>query len=219
MRRFLILLWCAASLSSASELPAREPDVIGKAYNQASGKLVYSEYHFCSADDRRCEIHYQDNLGEVFARKDLDYSGSELSPGLRMRDFRHDLDLQLDQQSDPDLVVDAGFDNYVRLRWNQLLQGEEVRFPFLIAGRDKPLAMRAGPGMEAECDPRRVCLQIELDSWLLGMLVDPYQLTYDRGSRRLVQFSGTSNIKDHQGQLQQVHILYRYPEAGAGPKD
>ena len=58
----------------------------------------------------------------------------------------------------------------------------------------------------------QVCLQIELDSWLLGMLVDPFELTYDRGSRRLLRFTGVSNLKDGEGQSQQVDIHYRYPE-------
>ena len=47
---------------------------------------------------------------------------------------------------------------------------------------------------------------------LLGMLVDPFELTYDRGSRRLLRFTGVSNLKDEAGQSQQVDIHYQYPE-------
>ncbi len=212
MRKLLFLLMACCGGLYASEMPPREPDVIGQAFSPESGELLYSEHHFCNNSNQQCEVLYLDTLGEVFARKELDYSLSEKSPGLRLRDFRTDVDLQLEPSGDPELVVDAGFDNYVRLRWDELLEGDDVRFPFLVAGREEPLKMRAGPGRQAECDPRRVCLQIELDSWFLGMLVDPFELTYDRGSRRLLRFTGVSNLKDEEGQSQQVDIHYRYPE-------
>jgi hypothetical protein len=212
MRNLLFLLLACCGSVTASELAPGNPDVIGEAFSKDSGELLYREHHYCNSDGQRCEVLYIDTLGEIFARKELDYSVSEKSPGLRLQDFRSEVDLQLAPSMDPQLVVDAGFDNYVRLRWDDLLEGDEVRFPFLVAGRDEPLAMRAGPGREAECDPRRVCLQIELDSWLLGMLVDPFELTYDRGSRRLLRFTGVSNIKDDEGKSQQVDIHYRYPE-------
>ena len=108
-------------------------------------------------------------------------------------------------------MVDAGFDNYVRQRWTELMGADPVRFPFLVAGRDSPLAMRAGPDRQSECNPAQLCLQVELDSWLLRMLVAPITLTYDRESRRLLRFKGISNLKDAAGNSQSVDIRYQYP--------
>ena len=83
-----------------------------------------------------------------------------------------------------------------------------MRFPFRMVGRDKPIDMRANKA--GQCTDDKLCLNIRLDSWLLGSFIDPIQLTYDRGSQRLLRFKGISNLKTDQGRSQKVEIEYRY---------
>ena len=63
-----------------------------------------------------------------------------------------------------------------------------------------------------ECEDGKLCLQIRLDSWLLGSLIDPIQLTYDERSQRLLRFEGISNLKNDAGRSQKVRIRYRYSD-------
>lgn len=202
-----ILLLSAASTASADTIFA-----VGKAYSLDSGALKYSEVYYCSDDGASCEVRYQDSEGKLIAEKQVNFSPIPHSPSLRLKDYRLSREISLDG-GDPDVVVDAGFDNYVRLRWDEIDSGEVIRFPFLIVGRDAPLKMKAKKSNNS-CEQDQLCLQIRVDSWLVGMFAGPINLTYDRVSQRLLRFSGVSNLRDSAGKLQKVDIRYAYSDPG-----
>jgi len=197
--------------------------VVGTAYDKDTGSILYTEHHSCTDEGRICTVQYRDTAGVTIANKTLDYRHSLFSPALTMSDFRADLELTLPAGADNNVVVDAGFDNYVRSIWKQLELGETVRFPFLVAGFDEPISMRVGPTTSGSCDSAVLCLEVRIDSWLLGMLADPIELSYSRVDRTLLRFSGVSNIKGTDGESLNVDIHYRYEdevllgEAHAGP--
>ena len=205
-----LLAWCPLALSNS--IPDAEPDVVGEARDPDTGDTIYLEHYYCSDNGLSCSVFYLRPNEELIASKELDYSTNPKAPALTFRDFRLDREITIDQP-DTDAVVDAGFDNFVRLQWQDLAEGEEVKFPFRIVGRDDPIRMRASK--EARCEDGRLCLQIRLDSWLLGSLVDPIQLEYDADSQRLLRFEGISNLKSDEGRSQKVEIRYRYPEQAA----
>lgn len=189
--------------------------VVGEARSLDNGELRYREFHHCSDDGRLCNVLYKDGQGELFARKQVDYRESLRSPALVVEDLREGRTVRIDGGVDPQVVVDAGFDNYVRERWAELAEGATVRFPFLIAGRDSPLKMKASRSERDDCGEDALCLTVTLDAWLLSMLVTPIELVYDQ-ERRLMQYRGISNIRDAQGRSQDVRIDYRYPDAAEG---
>ena len=202
-----IAIWLGALLLSPHATAA---DIIGRAYDLGTGDFLYSERHSCDADRISCNVLYLDADGVLIARKQVDYSRSAHSPSLTLEDLRLAREARLEPEADPELVVDAGFDNYVRLRWEELAAGGTVAFPFQIVGRERPLAMKAQRQQSTDCSEQELCLEVGLDSWLLGMLVDPIQLTYQRDSRRLLRFRGISNLKDERGRSQFVDIRYSY---------
>lgn len=205
-----LLACCQPALSNS--IPDAVPDVVGEARDPDTGDTIYLEHYYCSDNGLSCSVFYLRPNEELIASKELDYSTNPRAPALTFRDFRLDRQITIDQP-DTDAVVDAGFDNFVRLQWQDLAEGEEVKFPFRIVGRDDPIRMRASK--DARCADGRLCLQIRLDSWLLGSLVDPIQLEYDAASQRLLRFEGISNLKSDEGRSQKVEIRYRYPEQSA----
>ncbi len=205
------LVLVASTAFANTELPAApdtSPDIIGEARDPDSGELIYLEQYYCSDDSLRCSVFYLRPNEELIASKELDYEPSKKAPVLTFRDYRSDREEIIDR-AETDAVVDAGFDNFVRLQWQDLAEGEEVKFPFRMVGRDDPIKMRAS--REQACENDKLCLQIRLDSWLLGNLIDPIELTYDRDSQRLLRFEGISNLKNDRGRSQKVEIEYRYP--------
>ncbi len=201
------------SLVAALEVPSAQAEtVIGEAYAEDGSVLRYLEVHECVENGEECVVEYRYPGGDVFARKRVDYRRSMQSPGLQIEDLRAGETVVIDSVFDDDVVVDAGFDHYVRLRWDDLSSGDEVKFPFLVVGRDKPLNMRAQLEEKVKCPQSRLCLSITLDNWLLSALVSPIRLEYDQDSRRLLQFKGVSNIRDDEGKSQQVKIQYRYQD-------
>jgi hypothetical protein len=196
-----------ARFDAPTEPPEATPDIIGEARDPESGELKYYEHYYCSDDALKCSVFYLRPDNQLIASKRLDYEPSKQAPVLAFRDFRLDREITIDRP-DSDAVVDAGFDNFVRLQWQDLAGGEEVRFPFRMMGREEPIDMRAS--RRKGCDAGKLCLNIRLDSWLLGSFIDPIQLTYDRGTQRLLRFEGISNLKTEQGKSQKVEIEYRY---------
>jgi hypothetical protein len=189
---------------------AMEPDILGEAYDLDSGEYLYSEHHFCDEAFQRCRVEYIDNTGELIARKNVDFSANPTAPTLRFEDFRRERDVRKEFDAESELVVDSGFDNFIRSRWDALETGNRVEFPFLPAGREDPLNMEAVLARNSGCEQEQLCLEVALDSWFLQMLVEPIRLTYDRDSQRLLRFRGLSNIADAGGGGQNVDIRYSY---------
>jgi hypothetical protein len=187
-------------------------DIVGEAFDQNSGEFLYREMHDCTENAETCSIEYRDQTGQVFATKLVDYSGNPWQPRLSMKNLR--AAEQFDYQPTPDmaLVADAGFDNFVRGNWEDLQAGQTVNFRFVVLGMARPLKMNASEESATQCTGGNMCLKIALDSWLLKRFVDPIRLEYSRKEKRLLRFSGISNIKGVDGESLNVDILYRYSE-------
>ena len=203
---FAILL--VSGVAVAEQQPV--PDVVGSAYDRNTGYFLYSEQHFCGQERFECMVEYLDSSGLIFAKKHLDYRQSPLSPSLVMTDFRSGVKLRVPHSGEDNLVVDAGFDNFVRSIWDSLDAGDSATFPFLVVGFDKPLKMKAVRRDDRDCKSLELCLEVRLESWFLGLIVDPIELHYSRADRRLQHFSGISNIKGEKGETLSVDIHYQY---------
>ena len=202
----------ASLLSVAAALPAQSPLIIGIASDSTGQQELYRELYYCESDSDGCSVFYLDNNDQLIATKIVDFGVSPQAPSLLFIDYRRDRELAVTGPGEvDDLVIDAGFDNYVRKRWQQLHAGESVSFPFLPANRQQPLAMKIALSEETVCKAEQACFEVSLDSWWLGALVQPIQLTYDRDSQRLLRFRGISNIPDVDGDSQTVDIHYQYP--------
>ncbi len=196
----------SALAASATEQP--RADIVGEAQDRRSGELLYREYYVCTDEGLRCTVEYRDAAGERIAFKTLDYTAARHAPLVVFEDFRHDRQVQLQLAQADDLVVDAGFDNYVRSRWTDLSSGQTVTFRLRIVDADKPFRMRAK--QVGDCPSEQLCLRVEVDSWLLGLVAPTIDLVYDRESQQLLRFSGVSNIRSADNKSQQVDIAYRY---------
>lgn len=185
---------------------------VGEARDRQSGDLLYREYYYCSGDELFCTVVYRDPLGSVITRKTLDYSASSISPQVAVVDVRHARESMLVRDPNDTVVVDAGFDNYVRSQWSALVAGDTVKFKFLVVDASKPYKMRATRNQQAQCDQGKLCLTVEIDSWLLGLVAPEIELVYSLDQRELLHFSGTSNIRSVADKAQQVDIAYRYED-------
>ncbi|NND69060.1 MAG: hypothetical protein HKN19_15830 [Halioglobus sp.] len=206
-------LWLIAALALAPAAQA-EPRLqlltVGTAVSVESGQEVYSEWHYCQEDRRRCEVEYRDPAGKLIAHKSLDYRENLKGPALYMRDLRAGLEHRLGVETNDDVVVDAGFDNYVRLRWDDLLAGNDVVFPFRVVGINRPVKMKAEVRSDVDCPRELLCVRVAVNSWFIGLLADPIDVSYSRNERQLMRFVGLSNLRDETGKTEAVDILFDY---------
>ena len=154
--------------------------IVGKAYDLKTGALQYSEYHKCANQGLDCLIDYRDAAGELIVTKTLNYAAGPTQPAVNVKDYRTGINTQIGNQQQAGIVIDAGFDNFVRSQWDLFAAGDTVTFPFLVAGFDQPLLMQAKTDASQRCSVEQFCLEISLDSWLLGLLADPIYLVYAR---------------------------------------
>ena len=219
MKTRWMLLLAALALPVVSQAdPVMPLMTVGTAFSVDSGAELYSEWHYCQEDLRQCEVEYRDPTGKLIAYKSLDYRENLKGPALYMRDLRADLEHTLSVEKRDDVVVDAGFDNYVRMRWDDLVAGEDVVFPFRVVGISRPVKMTAEVRSDADCPSELLCVRVAVKSWFLGLIADPIDVSYSRDERQLMRFAGLSNLRDEQGKTEAVDIRFDYSER-ARPAD
>jgi len=224
----LVLLLCPVLPAAAQQVLRQE----GRAYAPADGRLLYRETHWLQGPPtaRSRLVLYRCADGRAFARKRMTPQGSPQTPDFAFEDARNGYqeglqasatgrtvyvreDARADRVSraiaiPPDAVVDAGFDAAVLGHWDALQAGRPVAFQFLLPSRQRlvPLKLQRNASVTWQGQPAEQ-LQMRLDAWF-GFAVPAVTLVYARNRPRLLQFSGTGNVRDAQGRYPQVRVEF-----------
>jgi hypothetical protein len=242
--RFRLLPPLFLALAGMTTAQASTPWTVGTAFRTTDGAVAYRELHY-PAPDRpglSSRVEYQDASGRTIVSKSLDFSRSITAPAIDQVDqrtgtrvfTRHedgrlqagyqrnaDADLRTDTvRLTPDLIVDAGFDPFVRTQWQQLLAGDSVKASFFVPSRLDTVTVSIAPVAREECAeaPGEVlCLVVRPAGMLrvVGWFVEPLRLAYDIEQQRLQMFRGLSNLLDNEGNPQDVVVLFEYDVAPA----
>ena len=224
----------APSPAAASGWERRDAEV----RDPGDGRLLYRESHFVrdgSVPERW--VAYRCPDGKAFARKQV--TGGGPAPGFALEDGRGGYAEgvrgsgasrtayvrqagKASQRSvavGTDGVIDAGFDAAVRAHWAALMAGNPVHLQFLVPARQRFFPVRVQRvgattwhGVPAEH------LRMRLDSWF-GFAVPEVQLVYARADQRLLEFTGTGNVRDARGGNPQVRIDFVSPAREADDAD
>ena len=214
--------------------------VVGNAYELNGSSLLYTEKH-CKVNSSASEVFYQSDDGELIAHKALDYQSGSYSPSFVQVNLqsKEKVEVSFDDQAvlmsmtGPDdleqkdrhavtdtdrrpVVIDAGFDQFVRRNWDELVSGKSMEFQFPLASRSTMVSLQIAPSpcrYETETDQ---CFTLEPANWLYRMLSSPIELGYDVERVRLKRFHGLSNINDKNGNGLIVDIKYSYPATVEG---
>jgi hypothetical protein len=205
----------------------------GTAYARAGGPALYAEAHYLYAADGapRQLVLYRCPAGAAFARKLLLDSPASVAPdfdfvdarngyreGVRVENGQRIVYVQKNAQAarvakplpaQADMVIDAGFDTYVKTHWDALSSGV-AHIPFLLPSRFGFIGIKLGGSANAREDGQDLrTLQMRLDAWY-GFVAAPIELTYVSAERRLRRFEGIGTIRTDDGRNQDVRI--EFPE-------
>lgn len=207
----------------------------GSAYSVDDGSLLYTEQHFISVAGDHRRVEYRNPDGALIAEKQVDYSRSTESPDFSQSSYGGDIlasvsssesgveihyfrDGESERKQVPirtPLVVDAGFDHFVRANWDELADGRRIEFYFPFASRQSLIEMRL---QTTECEAEEgSCFLLTPANWLFRALSPAIYLAYEKDQRRLLRYRGLSNVETPQGKGLIVDIQFRYPEATAMP--
>ncbi|GAB3099079.1 hypothetical protein GCM10027217_16870 [Pseudomaricurvus hydrocarbonicus] len=225
--------------SASVEHANRKAEIIGEARNPVSGELMYRELYYLNAQKLPAKVDYRLPDGRLLARKTLDFSSvgeslyrsrpsvehsNKFTGRLFAVDSRSgELALTYRESAKEALqattlsmldnsAVDAGFDEFVRLRWEQLLAGQTVIMNFLLPSRQRFVSLALQYRHLPAAEDSLVWIQARPDNGLLRLFVDPIDLYYERDSQRLIRYSGVSNLVDASGASMTVDISYQYPK-------
>jgi hypothetical protein len=199
----------------------------GQATDLRTGRLLYEEQHWIrtTETERSRLVVYRCPDGRAFARKrvkDTTFTGApafdfddardgyregvEGASGTRRAYWRASALSPLRERTvvvGPDTVIDAGFDDWVRERWNALAGGSTSRAQFVVPSRDAQVPVRV-QRVDAP-SAGLVRFRLSLDSWL-DFVAPSMQITYDASTRRLRTFEGIGTIRGANGAPLKVRI-------------
>lgn len=184
---------------------------------------LYREQHWTRRDGARPLerlVIYRCPDGRAFARKRVDYTRSELAPAFKLEDARSGYveglrgggkpTLFFNEGrggaersalvTTPDLVADAGFDQFIRRNWTTLAGGKGLPLAFAVPSRLRSMAFsvtRVGEG-GLIAGEKSWLFRLKLDGWL-GLVAPSIDVSYGQQSRRLLRFEGLSNLRDDRG--------------------
>lgn len=207
----------------------------GRAVDLESGTPLYDERHFVRLREEKVVervVLYlcPGQLDQAFARKRMEVGPDPLRPSFEMRDARLgyaeglredqgrlEVFYQRDRTSPEErealvlpaeLVADAGFDEFVRKHWDELLRGDKVAFDFLVPSRLEYLSFKVRHlRQEKQAGRNAEVFRLSL-SGVLGWFLDGIDVWYASDDRALLRFDGLSNVRNPEGDNYTARILF-----------
>ncbi|MEQ8288667.1 MAG: hypothetical protein RIB78_02975 [Gammaproteobacteria bacterium] len=228
MMKMTILAMLVVCLPVLAETQVSER--VGYAYDIDSGELLYSESHYETFQDGRIvsdKVTYRDTEGNVFAEKEVDYSGSPVMPDFNLQNFatghqeiasKLESELRVvftpNEETSPQSetiplpeqgIIDAGFDRFIVEHWQELVEGKQMVRKMLIPSLKKFIDFRIYQSrVDSESGKRE--LTVEPNSVLIRFLADPLLLEYELDQPRLLSYEGKSNMRNEKGDNLLVRI-------------
>lgn len=221
-------------LADAVADPLRWERRIGEARSLDDGRVLYREEHLLArqadGDPVQRLVLYRCPDGAAFGRKTLDYGSNPFVPSFRMEDarwdyveqLRHDADglqLRVERAGEParsgtiavddaSLVADAGYDEFVRQRWDQLITGEKVKLDFIVPARLTYYGFAVQKQREEQVDDGPVKVFSLGLSGFFGLFLPDIEVAYDAETRELRRFVGLTNIRNVEGNNVEARIHF-----------
>lgn len=207
---------------------------IGEARSLADGRVLYREEHLLQRDAQgepsQRLVLYRCPDGAAFGRKTLTYGDNPVVPTFRMEDARWGYVEQLEAGpegltisvqrpgeapqtgviavDDANLVADAGYDEFVRRRWDELSTGDKVRLDFVVPSRLTYYGFAVQKQREERVDDSAVKVFSLGLSGFFGMFLPKIEVAYDAETRELRRFVGLTNIRDVEGDNVEARINF-----------
>jgi len=227
----LVVCLLCSTMASADEFR-----IVRKAYAYSlqDNQLLYTERHQEIWRDGKLnytQVRYYSPENRLLAEKFIDFAQSATAPEFELNDYRNgylegakkvqkgfelfarrDDQLPLKQkvvQVPEPAVVDGGFDEFIKARWEDLQKGKKIEFNFVTPIEQDYFAFTVKKVAETQFDESAaVVFEMSADSALVRMFVKPIRLTYDRADKSLLQFEGMTNLNNDEGRSYTARLVY-----------
>lgn len=202
----------------------------GYAYGEGSDKLLYTEEFtdkFMDGQHVETLTDYFNPDHEKIAHRLLDFRKSKYAPDFTTEDLRsgylegseltekgirlfnrksktskvEEKTLSIPQP----IVVDGGFNQFIKANWSAIEKGETITFHFAIPARLDYFTLRAS---KVEATGNEMKVRVEPDKALIRFLASPIVVRYAKDTRRIMTYEGQSNISDENGKNFIMRLVY-----------
>lgn len=208
----------------------------GTAYDKKSGKFIYVESHSRQIKNGKLisgTVEYLNKSGKSFVSKSLQYKYSAIAPNYRLVDKRsgyiegvrvlagNRLSLYNQpaagkekqtaiQSFDPKkLVIDAGFDEFIRKNWDRLQKNERILIQFAVPSMLRIVEFRVYKVSSRTIKGKPATIfSMDLGNFFLRLFMDPIVVSYDNKEKKLLRYEGVSNILDSKGDNHIAKIIF-----------
>lgn len=198
-------------------LLSQQFNVEGRATTLA-GEHLYTERLNHKSDDEggKLKVDYSGPEGKTFALKTVNYGCNPTAPSFELKDmssgivegvrwgddgvqaFQGSDSTKLDMPSGP-VIVDAGFDNAIKLSWDKMMNGEKVAYKYLFARDKRFLKLRfvkSDPPQlpNQKFDDGLVFFKVVANNLIFRLLSSPIYVGYEKTTKELKYYFGPSNL-------------------------
>lgn len=236
MKRLSIIILAMATFTLDPTGAQSTEKFKGTAYDKKSGKFIYVESHSREIKDGNLvagTVEYLNSSGKSFVSKSLNYNYSSEAPDYRLIDKRTGYTegvrvlagnrLSLYNQPaagkkkqtavasfDPKrLVIDAGFDEFIRKNWDRLQRNERILIQFAVPSMLRIVEFRVYKVSSRTIKGKPATVfSMDLGNFFLRLFIDPIVVSYDNEEKKLLRYEGVSNILDSRGKNHIAKIIF-----------
>ena len=161
-------------------------------------------------------VKYSTPEGVIFATKSVEYNCNPTTPSFTLLDsitgkvegvnwnFEsvesfQDKKITIIDHPDSQFIIDAGFDNAIKLNWKKLLDGQSVIFDYLFARKNQFLKLRfekteVPRDITRESTSTNVFFKVAPNNIILRAISSPIFVGYDQSSQELRYYIGPTNL-------------------------
>lgn len=183
-----------------------------------AGEHLYTERLKHRRDDKggNLKVDYSNPQGKTFALKTVNYGCNATAPSFELKDmgsgivegvrwvddgvqaYQGSEATELDMPRGP-VIVDAGFDNAIKLSWDRMMNGEKVAYKYLFARDKKFLKLRfvkSDPPQlpNKNFDSDIVFFKVAANNFIFRLLSAPIYVGYEKNTKELKYYYGPSNL-------------------------
>ena len=233
LRTILVLAAVAAPAGLAAAAGDSYLSYSGTAVARHSTHFLYGEQHeLLYRQERLAErvVLYTCSNGAPFARKIVsyvdalapDFSFEDASNGMRagvrtladgravfFRPDRIEPEKVKPLPQTPGLVADSGFDEFIRIHWQELVGGKRLALQFLVPSRLSHMSFEAERLRTDTLEGVPVEVMRLKPAGPLGWVIPGIDVAYGATDRVLLQYQGISDLRDASGNNYQAEITFR----------
>jgi hypothetical protein len=242
---FAVSLGALATASAAARADADSyVRYTGTAISQRTDQFLYREDHVVQYRDGRITggvVLYTCRDGSPFARKTLTYV-DRLSPDFTLEDASNGMREGIRSagttrevffrgggghiektNSIPQvsgLVADSGFDEFVRINWQSLMEGRALTMNFLIPSRLDDMGFRVQHvGTDRVQGQQVEIFRLKLSGWM-GLIAPSIDVYYSSANHQLVRYVGLSDLRDQSNDNLKAEVTFPPSDRKSGaPRD